>query len=68
MTKTTKPTIYTNDYEVSHGKKPRGTGTWAFYEDGNEHNIIWAPPRMGYTAAVRWFNKQVDGGVYQVAP
>jgi hypothetical protein len=30
--------IETRQYEFSHGKKPRGYGSWAFFFDGN-HDI-----------------------------
>ena len=29
------PHFNTNEYEFSHGKKPRGHGYWAFFFDGN---------------------------------
>jgi hypothetical protein len=30
----TKPRVSTAAFEFAHGKKPRGTGTWAFFFDG----------------------------------
>jgi len=34
MTKKSAVRVYTEQYEFSHGKKPRGDGRWAFYFDG----------------------------------
>jgi len=32
----TKPTVSTARYEFAHGKKPRGTGMWAFFFGQND--------------------------------
>lgn len=42
---TNNPTVSTADYESAHCKKPRGTGTWAFFFDGRDHDVadaFWA--------------------------
>ena len=40
----------TNQYEFSHGKRPRGFGMWAFEVKG--HDIFFTPP-CTYTEAKR---------------
>ena len=34
MKEKTKMEVSTTQYEFSHGKKPRGFGTWGFFFDG----------------------------------
>ena len=40
----------TSDFVLSHGKEPRGYGSWAFRVEGRE---MWAPTST-YAAAKRW--------------
>ena len=42
----------TREFERSHGKKPRGTGCWAFMPEnsGNPEDWVFAPS-MSFTAA-----------------
>ncbi len=42
-------TISTTEYENAHGKKPRGTGHWAFFFD-NDTQPWWVPDAT-YAAA-----------------
>jgi len=50
-----KSQVSTRDYEFSHGKKPRGFGSWAFAFDGKDDvgSVWWAPAPSTYTAAVK---------------
>lgn len=64
---TTKLTIRTDNYEASHGKKPRGTGSWAFHPVNSPDYIMWAPPRYSFTAAKRWLREEGHTGTWQVA-
>jgi len=38
--------VKTSEYEFSHGKKPKGTGSWAFFIDGDIGDVLRA----------HWFN------------
>lgn len=49
-------TFHTAEYELSHGRKPRGRGSWAFYVDGDELPVF--SPSMTYTDAKRWVRAQ----------
>jgi hypothetical protein len=46
--------VETNRYERSHGKKPRGTGQWAFYFTSTGGEPIFVPKSMSYSDAVKW--------------
>ena len=46
-----KVEISTRQYEHSHGKKPRGTGSWAFAPMFMLDEHWWAPARLTYAAA-----------------
>lgn len=41
--------IDTTEYEFAHGRKPRGTGTWAFFFDADK--IPWWMPDATYAEA-----------------
>lgn len=43
----------TRDYEFSHGRPPRGRGTWAFAfkHDGSLADAWWAPGELSYAEA-----------------
>ena len=41
--------INTRQFEAAHGRKPRGTGDWAFVGYGTEGPIFWF--NGSYTAA-----------------
>jgi hypothetical protein len=43
--------INTTEYELSHGKKPRGRGSWAF-QNGNHPEPFWSSPYQLYTQAL----------------
>lgn len=48
-------TICTEDYEFSHGKKPRGTGSWAFNFGRRGAWITeFAPGFVSYSEACKW--------------
>lgn len=54
----------TAEYVRSHGRAPRGTGTWAFRPAGATE---WTfTPCMSYTDAKRWFAAQNPSCVYVV--
>lgn len=57
-------TFDTNEYELTHGRKPRGEGSWAF-QFFFTHNVVvmgtngrdvleFAPGLLTYSAAKRW--------------
>lgn len=55
--------IDTSRYERSHGKKPRGTGMWAFYFDRAGGDAMFIPSAMTYPDAVNWAKGQAkDAG------
>lgn len=48
-------TIDTTEYEFSHGKKPRGTGSWAFmFRRNGAWTTEFAPGQLTYSAAKAW--------------
>lgn len=48
-------TVSTALYEVTHGRKPRGEGSWAFEFFMIGSDIIeFAPGFISYSAAKRW--------------
>ncbi len=51
MTKSVKTEFSTRLYEFSHGKAPRGYGSWAFSIEGGEP--VWAPSST-YADARKW--------------
>lgn len=42
-------TFYTHEYEASHGKSPKGYGSWAFrpYDERGDESIVWAQGTYG---------------------
>jgi hypothetical protein len=50
-------TFITDEYEFSHGRTPRGRGSWAFSIHRNPdvmgNDILWSPS-MTYADAKRW--------------
>lgn len=47
-------TFNTREYEFSHGKKPRGRGSWAFFFDDKTNNVadaFWTPGSTTYAEA-----------------
>ena len=65
--------IETTQYVFSHGKAPRGTGTWAFdlLRQG-KWSTVFAPGMMSLTEAKRWVLQEArslsDVTAIQVAP
>jgi len=44
-------TVNTTEYQFSHGRKPRGQGTWAFqFSNGS---VVFSSPYQTYTQALR---------------
>lgn len=67
----------TREFEISHGRPPRGRGSWAFsfrrrYQDVTTE-VVFAPPST-YAEARRWITDQArrcavpDGTVIYVQP
>lgn len=50
--------VDTSRYERSHGKKPRGKGSWAFYFDRAGGDAMFTPSAMTYADAVNWAKEQ----------
>ena len=53
--------INTWEYEFSHGKKPRGFGSWAFglgHKNPHIDDIFWTPGAMLYSEAVKLAKKE----------
>ena len=48
----------TTHYERAHGKKPRGTGRWAFMVDSD---IVFAPGAMTLVEAKKWLVDDLKG-------
>ena len=46
--------VSTREYELSHGKKPRGRGSWAFFFDGatRVEDAYWSSGGQTYTQAL----------------
>jgi hypothetical protein len=68
-------TFETHAFVRSHGKQPRGRGSWAFaYIDANEGNNVeaevFSPGGMTLTEAKRWFkaNHKVGCSYVQILP
>lgn len=67
-------TISTDNYEATHGRKPRGVGLWAFdvklLRDGDikEINVV-AYRTMSLTEAKKWMRKaaRMLGGVLYIS-
>lgn len=53
-------TFNTAIYEFSHGKKPRGYGSWAFSMYSDLHNPTFAPSSMSYRDAKAWYARQLQ--------
>lgn len=55
--------ISTSKYEWTHGRKPRGRGSWAFIivDTSSETEVatIFSPGSMTYTAAKAWAKKAI---------
>lgn len=51
-----RPFFDTTEYQRSHGKAPRGTGSWAFKVD-QDHFYVFSPS-MTFTEAKRWVARQ----------
>lgn len=60
----------TEQYEWSHGHKPKGRGTWMFVRKAS-HNLpaaeFMSPSGMSYTEARAWCNRQVRAEGFQDA-
>ncbi len=60
-------TIFTDQFERSHGKAPRGNGTWAFAADKHEGDfdkMLWFTGKWSEARkrAIAWcFSKGLDG-------
>ena len=52
--------IRTTKYEFSHGKRPKGTGGWAFLVmlGRSEVETLWAPSGMSLTDAKAWAKQE----------
>ena len=53
----------TATYEFAHGKKPRGTGCWAFVVHAasgkpGDVRMVFTPGSMSFTEAKRWVRQQ----------
>ena len=47
--------VSTREYQMSHGKAPRGRGYWAFFFDGEQDidKAFWATPNMLFSEALK---------------
>lgn len=58
-------------YEFSHGRAPRGRGSWAFLPAGaNEADpnaYVWVPGSCTFSEAKRWVRANCAPGAYRVA-
>jgi len=64
----TKFEFDTTEYEWSHGRKPRGRGSWAFFAQGadtsNAEAAVWAPVGT-WSEARRWVRANCEAGVWR---
>ncbi len=50
----------TNAYEASHGRAPRGTGSWAFeMKQERPGEIFWAPSNLTVAQAKTWMRAEI---------
>ena len=47
-------TFGTANYEFTHGRKPRGTGCWAFIFHGRNSEAEFAPGTLAFSQAKAW--------------
>lgn len=62
--------IRTTRYEFSHGKAPRGKGSWAFIQEashGHEEHLWFAPSNLTYREACAVIRKRVKASGFQDA-
>lgn len=51
--------IYTEQFQFVHGRKPKGTGCWAFvFSNEKEEWCAFAPSSMSYTEASKWIKEE----------
>jgi hypothetical protein len=48
----------TRDYLLTHGKEPRGYGSWAFMIETKGNEPVWAP-QSTYADAKKWVRGKV---------
>ena len=63
-------TVRTERFEFSHGKKPKGTGWWAFEFSpghGEDDVTFFAPCTMSFREACAWARKEVRRRGFQDA-
>jgi len=46
--------IITSNYRFSHGREPRGRGSWAFQFGTPDAEPVWCPGSVTYATARRW--------------
>jgi hypothetical protein len=61
-------TFETLPYEMSHGRSPRGRGSWAFapFHLRNDSAAAVFSPSMTFTEAKRWARQQQQLTAFQV--
>ena len=60
-------TFDTTEYRFSHGKEPRGRGSWAFapYRDlPADHPLLFFTPSMTYAEAKRYAREKATGPMF----
>ena len=71
MTKTTRTErieVTDYSYRASHGKAPRGRGSWAFSFNGNEDidSLFWTPGHTTYAEAKKLARAAAPEGTYRI--
>lgn len=57
---TTKVEFDTTQYQFSHGRQPKGRGSWAFFFDKKmQGEAFWTPGNTSYSEAKRLVKEEV---------
>ena len=60
--------VDTSKYQSSHGKAPKGKGTWAFQIGHNPANKFWSKANVSYSDAKKDAVKCANGATVFVLP
>ena len=63
-----KHRIETSSFEFAHGKKPRGTGCWAFdfHKADRSVETRFAPGMVSFADARKWAEANVPAGTVRI--
>jgi hypothetical protein len=49
----------TRQFQFSHGRQPKGFGSWAFEVEGSKWGILFTPHSMSFADAKKWIKGEV---------